>query len=93
MNYRFKIPGGPPCPGYYSTYSFGIEPCKLNSRGQLVKAGAAVVRIVIEASIPESRDWAARAADDICKRLNEGHAYKGPKTLRANRLIHTSGYF
>ena len=92
MEYRFKIPGGP-CSRFGKTYSFGIEPCKLNSKGQLVKAGAAVVRIVIYVNIAESRDWAAQAADDICRRLNKGRIYAGPKTLRATRPFYPGEHF
>jgi hypothetical protein len=82
LQYRFKIPSRL---GACITGSFGIEPVKLNSKGRTVKAGAAVVRIVIHWLVKGSPERAQEAAAVIADHLNAGGSYSGPKQLDSRK--------
>jgi hypothetical protein len=104
--YRFKVPDGPRqrtvysqgCPEYgkvWESYSFGIEPFKLNAKGKQVKAGKAIVRLVVHCGVTDARQEAIAAAQTITDLLNSGHEYLGPKTLHydwSRNHINPAGY-
>jgi hypothetical protein len=92
--FRFKVPEVSPF-SMAQTYSFGIEPWKINAKGKPAKAGKAIIRIVIHTAFPESRNEAIAAAQIITDLLNEGYEYLGPKTLAfdwSRNHIHPAGY-
>lgn len=78
IEYRWK----PPVPlGGWKTRSSGIVPYRKNAKGKEVKAGAAVVRIVVHSGFQETWDRAQEIADVLVKGLNRGARYLGPKTV------------
>ena len=88
VSFRFKVPA---LHRFRETTSFGIEPCKVNAKGVVVKAGKAVVRIVMWRTYELCAADAADIASTICEHLNMGLAYTGPKVIHvdgASRIKH-----
>lgn len=79
--YRFKIPV---MGGTCETYSFGIEPYKENKYRQ-IKAGKAVVRIIMYRVVPHVREYAEMIAQKIVDNLSAGRMYTGPKVLHLDK--------
>ena len=86
VSFRFKVPE---LHGHWETTSFGIEPCKVNTKGIAVKAGKSVVRIVMWRAYELCVADATDIASTICEHLNIGLSYTGPKVIHvdsANRI-------
>lgn len=61
-----------------------------------MKAGKAVIRLVIHQHVTDARTDAARAAEEITDLLNAGYEYFGPKTLHfdwSRRHLNVKDYF
>ena len=94
IQYRYQMP---PVLFNCETRSFGIEPYRLRGNRQ-VKAGKAIVRLVIYRHVTDSDSDAEAVAERIVQLLNNGREYMGPKTLHFDwNRRHTSasveGYF
>lgn len=83
FGYRFKLPELHP---RWATTSFGIEPFRVNLKGTVVKAGKAVVRIVMYRTVANVNQDAEELAKEICWYLNTGREYIGPKVLHLDTV-------